>query len=121
MTDYEIITQETINKEANPPKIKDLDSSIHSSLEKSEKFEKSGKSSLNLENSEYFERSQEEIIVSQVQDILKKQGDFKDLEGEITQELFLKVFKKHYFFTLFGIFSCYHVLISLINYFKDKA
>ncbi len=118
MTDYEIIEKSPLIK-SNPnpdPKIKELDLSIHSSLEKSEKLEKSYKSGLSepFENSESFEKSQEE-------DLLKQKEFFKDLKDGVSQELFLKVFKKHYFMTLFGIFSCYHVVISLISYFKDKS
>jgi hypothetical protein len=170
--DYEIIDVEAASEQKSQ-KIKELDSSIHSSenakseafeesqklpnyvpkFETSEKFEPSEK----LEQSDTFEQSdnfefsedckksesiskseksspidkifdraflskEDEILTGKLEEMLRKEGkDLKEMKDNMDEELFLKIFKQHYFVAVFGMFSLYHIVMNLVSYFKDKA
>ena len=131
--DYEIIE----NTSSEKALIKQCDSSVDSinqlEVEKSEKFveksekieifEKSEKSEEIYENSSFGSKyaksviNDDEILSSKIEEFLKSEEN-PSKKGE---ELFLEVFKKHYFVAVFGFFSFYQVVLNLIDYLKQKT
>lgn len=120
MSDYEIIDNDPISEEisqhipeSNSPSLlySDVENSNHS--QKSVKLEKNTISQIKFDDSHYGNMEN----LDEIKESIKKSLEIKANDG---QDLFMKIFKEHYYVAVFGVFSLYQAFSSLLAFLNDK-